>query len=447
MVKQYEKYKDTNLAWINLIPQKWTVSKLKYYSNVVTGNTPLTSNDEYFSYEVGTPWVKPSDLDEFNEVITSKQYLTDEGLKQSRLVRKGSVLIGGIGDIGKLGFAGCDLTTNQQIHSVEGNKNKIADGYLKYLLYISIDELQKNSSSVVLSILTKTKLLDLNIVVPSLQEQTQISLYLDCKTGIIDQLISKKQKLIELLKEKRQAIINEAVTKGLNPKAKMKDSGIDWLGEIPEDWTLTPFRFIADKIGSGVTPKGGAEVYTEEGVIFIRSQNVHFDGLRLDDVARIDFETHQKMSNSKVQVNDVLLNITGASIGRCCVVNIDEEMNVNQHVCIIRPKANEVVSEYLNLVLQSDIGQTQVRMELTGGNRDGLTFEAIKAFIIPLPDITMQNEIVNQVGNLINQLIYIEAKILIQIEKLKEYRQSIISEAVTGKIDVREWQPNKHEVA
>jgi len=163
MTKQYEKYKDTKLSWINHIPKQWTVSKLKYYSNVVTGNTPLTSKDEYFSYEVGTPWVKPSDLNEFNEVVTSKQYLTEEGLKQSRLVRKGAVLIGGIGDIGKLGFAGCDLTTNQQIHSIEGAKNKIDDGYLKYLLYISIDELQKNSSSVVLSILTKTKLLDLDI--------------------------------------------------------------------------------------------------------------------------------------------------------------------------------------------------------------------------------------------------------------------------------------------
>jgi type I restriction enzyme S subunit len=286
----------------------------------------------------------------------------------------------------------------------------------------------------------------LYITFPNKEEQSKIAQYLDNQTTIIDQLILQKEKLIELLKEKRQAVINEAVTKGLNPNAKMKDSGIAWLGSIPQAWNLVQIRHLNTKVGSGVTPKGGAEVYTEKGVIFIRSQNVHFDGLHLDDVVRIDLDTHKKMSGSKVQFKDVLLNITGASIGRCCVVDINEEMNVNQHVCIIRP-TQRILSEYLNLVLQSNIGQVQIKLGTTGGNREGLTFEAIKEFTIPLPGIDEQHVILDEVLSSLKRYYELENFNTIQIDKLKEYRQSIISEAVTGKIDVRDWKPNKNQVS
>jgi len=150
-------------------------------------------------------------------------------------------------------------------------------------------------------------------------------------------LIEKTERKIELLKEQQTAIINHYVTKGLDPTVKMKDSGIEWIGEIPEHWKISKLKFKLKKIGSGVTPKGGSEVYADEGVMFLRSQNIHFEGLYLDDVVRITPQTHSEMSGSRVQLNDVLLNITGGSIGRCCVVNIDEEFNVNQHVCILRP--------------------------------------------------------------------------------------------------------------
>jgi type I restriction enzyme S subunit len=226
----------------------------------------------------------------------------------------------------------------------------------------------------------------------------------------------------------------------------MKDSVIEWLGEAPQTWNLVQIRHLNLKVGSGVTPKGGAEVYTDKGVVFIRSQNVHFGGLRLDDVVRIDSETHEKMSGSKVQYKDVLLNITGASIGRCCVVDIHDEMNVNQHVCIIRP-TQRILPEYLNLVLQSNIGQVQIKLGTTGGNREGLTFEAIKEFTIPLPELSEQQELLNKVQSSLKQYYELENLNALQIDKLKEYRQSIISEAVTGKIDVRDWQPNKKEVA
>jgi type I restriction enzyme S subunit len=429
MSKQYEKYKESGLGWLGIVPDHWIISKAKYISDFRMGQTilkeDLLENGSYSVYSA-------TEGDHFFGKINNPSFFLEEG----------DIVIPARGNsIGHIKLVSEKSVSTQTTIANFINKNKINSSFLFYL-YKGFRFIYFHFDNTAIPQITVDQVKENIVLIPPKEEQTQIALYLDYQTNIIDQLINKKQKLIELLKEKRQAIINEAVTKGLNPNAKMKDSGIEWLGEVPEDWVITPFRFIADKIGSGVTPKGGAEVYTDEGVIFIRSQNVHFDGLRLDDVAKIDIETHQKMSNSKVQINDVLLNITGASIGRCCVVNIDEEMNVNQHVCIIRPKSNKVISQFLNLVLQSEIGQTQVRMELTGGNRDGLTFESLKAFVLALPNITEQAQIVSQIELQIDNFKKMESNVVAQIEKLKEYRQSIISEAVTGKIDVRDWQPN-----
>lgn len=223
--------------------------------------------------------------------------------------------------------------------------------------------------------------------------------------------------------------------------SEYKPSGVEWIGGIPRHWRLSSLGFHTMKIGSGSTPRGGSEVYVEKGIPFIRSQNVHFDGLKLEDVSYIDREIHESMGGSKVLDGDVLLNITGGSIGRCCVVNhIDMEMNVNQHVSIIRTKST-LDNRYLNFLLSSDLGQTQVFYNVTGGNRDGLTIEGIRSFKVTLPPLPEQEEIVRYLDTKsqeIDQLVSIEEK---RIETLKEYRQSLISDVVTGKVKVTSTEP------
>lgn len=131
------------------------------------------------------------------------------------------------------------------------------------------------------------------LLLPTIKEQTTIAAFLDRKTAEIDSIIAKKERLIELYEEEKAAVINHAVTKGLDPAAKMKDSGIEWLGKIPEHWKVKKLKHLVCKIGSGVTPKGGASVYQQSGIPLLRSQNIHFDGLRLDDVAYISDEISQ----------------------------------------------------------------------------------------------------------------------------------------------------------
>jgi len=145
------------------------------------------------------------------------------------------------------------------------------------------------------------------------------------------------------------------------PYPAYKDSGVEWLGEIPAHWDVKRVKHIARKIGSGKTPAGGGEVYVSEGIMFLRSQNIHFAGLRLDDVAFIDSKTDLEMSGSRVREGDVLLNITGASLGRTCVARLNGiAANVNQHVCVIRPQDTVLDSAFLAASLASQSVQAQI---------------------------------------------------------------------------------------
>jgi type I restriction enzyme S subunit len=444
---KYRKYKNSNLPWIKEIPDHWIISKLKHHSNVITGNTPSTANEDYFSDESGVPWVKPGDLSEFNKVSTSKQYLTPEGLKQSRIVRKGAVLIGGIGDIGKLGFAGCDLTTNQQIHSVEGISDKINDDYLKYLLYNSIDELQKNSSSVVLSILTKTKLLDLNIVAPPLEEQTQIARFLDHQTGVIDDLIKQKERLIELLKEKRQAVINTAVTKGLDPKVKMKESGIKWLNEIPAKWILKKLSYNTYMKGRIGWQGLKHEEFTEVGPYLITGMNFKDGVIRWDEVYHITQERYNEAPEIQLHIGDVLMTKDG-TIGKLLFIDkLPAPASLNSHLLVLRPTDNSYLPKYFYYQLMSDWFLIHIELNKTGTTFYGITQEAVGRYKMLLPPIEEQQKIVDYIDHWLNKYENTKEQLFTQIEKLKEYRKSLISEAVTGKIDVRDWQLKKQAVA
>jgi len=276
--------------------------------------------------------------------------------------------------------------------------------------------------------------------VPSLDEQRAIAAFLDRETARIDALIKKKRRQIELLQEKRSALISHAVTKGLDPNAPMKDSGIEWLGEIPEHWNVKKVKNLATKIGSGKTPKGGSEIYVDSGIMLLRSQNVHFEGLRQDDVVFIEPETDAEMASTRVFSEDVLLNITGASLGRCCIVpEVAGPANVNQHVCIIRARRDCVDPQYLRMSMCSCAVQSQIFASENGTSREGLNFQQISNLLVALPsDMVEQRAITSRLAALAQSIDETLAKIEASINLLREYRTALISAAVTGKIDVRE---------
>ena len=268
---------------------------------------------------------------------------------------------------------------------------------------------------------------------PSLDMQRRIARFLDEKTARIDGLIAKKRVLLDRLVEKRQALITRAVTKGLNPNTEMKSSGIDWIGTIPAHWGLKRLKFVTDKIGSGITPRGGASVYVESGIMLLRSQNIYFDGLMLDDIVFIDEETDNEMSETRVFIGDVLLNITGASIGRCCLFDqVNARANVNQHVCIIRP--TELVADFVKMFLSSSVGQAQIDLSQNGASREGLNFGDLGDFIVPYPPVSEQEAIARTVRVRVDAIGEQSSHVLQSICTLEEYRSALVTAAVTGQI-------------
>ena len=191
-----------------------------------------------------------------------------------------------------------------------------------------------------------------------------------------------------------------------------------------------------------MTPEGGAAGYLDEGVPLLRSQNVHFDGLRLDDVAFISHETHAAMSGSQLQPREVLLNITGASIGRCTFVpETFGEGNVNQHVCIIRVN-HQLDHRFLAAFLSSPMGQGQVLSSFTGASRQGLSHKELGLISIPLPELRVQRATVSEIEQKDAKRNQVRVGIENQIATLTAYRKSLIHECVTGQRRVTEAELN-----
>ncbi len=202
------------------------------------------------------------------------------------------------------------------------------------------------------------------------------------------------------------------------------------VGIIPEDWSAVFLGEKTVKVGSGITPTGGIRVYKESGRPFLRSQNIEWGFINLDDIAFIDEQTHQSFIGTEIRESDVLLNITGASIGRSAVADKRVEGgNVNQHVCIIRPQCSVLDSVFLKNFLLSELGQRQIDSFQAGGNRQGLNFNQIRSFVIPLPKLSEQTaiaEVLTDVDNLIESLDNL-------ITKKQAIKKSTMQQLLTGR--------------
>lgn len=248
------------------------------------------------------------------------------------------------------------------------------------------------------------------IPAPSLTEQNRIAEILDA----IDGAIQKTDAAIEKLKAIKQGLLTDLIRGQQAITASIGD--------------------IAVYVGSGLTPRGGSYVYKKTGAIFIRSQNVIFDGLKLDEIAYIDLKTHKIMQRSEVFPYDVLLNITGASIGRCCIVPEGfGQANVNQHVCAIRlPDPSQEDALFLSSVMSSNIGQHQIDIFNAGGNREGLNYQQLKSIKVPWPEKDERTHVVN-ILSAHNDRIHVEEAYR---DKLRLQKNGLMNDLLTGKVRV-----------
>jgi len=442
--KRYPEYKDSGVEWIGEIPEHWEIKRLK---RIIADKLKYGANESAELEDQELPrYIRITDFGENGRLKEDTFKSLPIELANDYLLNQGDILFARSGaTVGKTfqfkNYSGKACFAGYLIKASPDEKKIISD-FLYLYTKSSFYEQWKNSTFIQATIqnIGADKYQSLELTVPPLPEQQAISTFLDRETSKIDTLIEKKQRLIELLEEKRSALISHAVTKGLDPYAKKKNSGVEWIGEIPEGWFLSKLKYLTSKIGSGKTPRGGSEIYCDSGILFLRSQNVHFDGLRLDDVVYIDESIDSEMSSTRVLPDDVLLNITGASIGRSSIVPKDfPQANVNQHVCITRPLKKKIDSRLLHYELSSNGVQALIFSNENGTSREGLTFSQISNFVIAIPNnLDEQRHIANFLDRETEKIDTFINKISAQIEKLKEYRTALISAAVTGKIDVRE---------
>ena len=425
-MKQYSKYKQSKFKWINAIPSAWVEGRVSYYFEIGRGRaiaeTELVENGLYPVYSSQTKndgclgFINTFDFE--NVMLT---WTTDGANAGSVFLRSGK------------------FNCTNVCGTLKPKKELFINYYLYYLQYITQFYKRPDTNG---AKIMNNEMAGIHILIPTLQEQTQIALYLDHQTSIIDQLISKKQKLLELLKEKRQAIINEAVTKGLNPNAGMKDSGNDSFGMIPENWIVTKLKVIANIKG-----RIGFRGYTTDdlveegnGALTLGATHITWDGdIDLSNPVYISWEKYEESPEIKLEKGDIVIVQRGSTCGKVAIIS-DEigKATINPSLVVLKNlKANPFyVFSSIKAALEELVNLTR------SAAIPMLSQEQIGNLQIVIPPLDEQNEIESYLKNIKKMFNATISQCSTSIEKLKEYRQSIISEAVTGKIDVREWTPN-----
>lgn len=431
---QYLNYKPSPIECAPSVPAHWAISKLKRVMEFRTGWTPPTGRDDY--YRGPNPWVTIGDMRSKYLEVTEKQ-ISDEAARVARMspVPKGSLLFSFKLSIGQVSFAGCELYTNEAIASFspDGSLN-LGYCYYAFPIFVSANAAENIYGA---KLLNQQLIGDATILIPSISEQQEIARFLDNETGKIDELIAEQERLIELLKEKRQAVISQAVTKGLNPDAPMKPSGVEWIGDIPGHWRMIPLKRNIEFVTSG--SRGWAGNYSDDGDVFIRIGNLTRDSIRLDlsDIQRVFVEDGAEGSRTRVRSGDVLFSIT-AYLGSVAVISdLNENAYVSQHVALTRLKQEHLVPKWVGFVALSVIGKTWFEMQSYGGTKIQLSLDDISNFPVPVPSVLEQRVIVDWIERELARYDALTIEANGAISLLKERRSALIAAAVTGQIDVR----------
>ena len=407
------------------LPKGWIKTELQSIGKIVTGKTPSKKNTDF--YGGNCLLVKPGDLDKKIFVTNTEDKLTELGLDDAPAIPSGSVMVTCIGNMGKVGIASQKLATNQQINSIVPYGDIVDSKYLYFYTKTLKPWLEQESSATTISIINKSKFSTAPILLAPLNEQKRIAKKLDELFATVESIKTRLDNAPYIIKRFRQSIL-AAATSGKLTEEWREENGVT-------KWKYTALKDVTTKVGAGSTPRGGKSAYKESGISLVRSMNVHFKGIKYKNMAFIDDDQAKKLSNATIQEEDVLLNITGASIGRVTLAPSDlEGARVNQHVSIIRTKKDELLPQYLNLYLASPVTQKWIQSENYGGTREALTKIMILNYEVPKPCIEEQKEIVSQVESLFTLADTLEAKIEAAKKRVDRLSQSILVKAFSGEL-------------
>ncbi|WP_281785149.1 restriction endonuclease subunit S [Uruburuella suis] len=410
--KQYSSYKNSGVEWLGDVPEHWGMNRLGVHFR----NRKEKVSDKNFN---------PLSVTKHGIVPQLEHAAKSDNGDNRKLVRKGDYVINSRSDRkGSSGLADLDGSVSL-INIVLTPFKTIHPKFSHYLLrsYLFQEEFYKYGHGIVADLWTTNyeDMRNIHLALPSVSEQTQISNFLEQETTRIDNLISKQEKLIELLEEQRKSIISHAVTKGLNPNAPMKDSGVEWLGEVPESWVEQKIKFISKLINEKTSEK---------------SNVIALENIESWTGKYIETESSFESDAVKFKKNDVLFGKLRPYLAK--VYLVENQGEAVGDIYVLRPN-NLINPKFLKFFMLSEKFIDYVNSSTNGTKMPRANWDFIGCISIFLPHIKVQHEIVEYLESAVLKIELIINKQISLIEKLKEYRSSIISHAVTGKIDVREF--------
>jgi len=432
MRKPYPSYKDSKVEWIGKIPSHWNLSRIKHLTQIEMGQSP--SSNSYNDEAIGMSFLQGNS--EFGTEYPIEKKWTTEVTKISKF---GDILFSVRGSVAEINWSDKEYCIGRGLCAIRPiNYNP---KFLWYFLLISKDEfLSLSVGSTFLSVSTDDILNFILLNIPQ-TEQKQIVEYLDYKTGLIDELIEKTIQKIELLKEKRTSLINHCVTKGLNPDVEMKDSGVEWIGKIPRHWKVKKIKNILKEDGFRSGPFGSSLITDKldnSGDYLVYSPEYLTDKI-IEYPLYVPLQREEELLKYLIKEGDIVLPIVG-TLGRTKLFTKSDKKGIlNQRLCRISPDPDKIFVLYLLKILtDTQLIKVQIEIEKKGSILDHITREIIVNLIFTYPPIYEQQQIVEYIDSQTQKIDALIEKENKRIKLLKEYRQSLISEAVTGKIDIRD---------
>ncbi len=436
--KPYPEYKDSGVEWLGEIPAHWEVIPLK---RAVDPSRPVTYGIVQCGpdYPDGIPYIRPVDMtDEGGVQVDALQRTTPEiaAAYARSTVQSGDIVV----SIGPSFGKAMIVPSNLSGANLTQGTARVAPGrdvFARFLFWALRSESSRMAwdsfcSGATFRALTLEILETCELTLPAAAEQRAIAAFLDRETARIDGLVAKKERLIELLQEKRTALITRAVTKGLDPTVPMKDSGVEWLGEIPAHWESGALR----RFWSVVDCKHRTAIYVVDGIPIVSTTEVKPGRLLLEGPRRVseaDF-TDLTGGGRRPRRGDIIYS-RNASLGAAAYVDTDEPFCMGQDVCLITSGGDHL---YLAYELNSPVVLGQIEAVSVGSTFERINVAQIKAFAVAHPPMSEQLEIATFLDRETARIDALVAKVRDAIERLKELRTALISAAVTGRIDVRE---------
>lgn len=436
---RYPIYKDSGVEWLGEVPGHWEVKPLKQIFDIVGGSTPKSDTESFWDGDI--LWATPSDLSKRDTIYMDDtlRKITSTGLSScgTTLVPIDSIILSTRAPIGSLAIAAKEMCTNQGCKALVPSK-KAKTEYFAHLLSISSTELNIRGKGTTFLELSGDELGAFRLPTPSLAEQTQIAAFLDRETEKIDGLVAEQQRLMALLKEKRQAVISHAVTQGLNPLAPMKSSGVEWLGNIPEGWNILNLGLLIETSELGGNYESSE---SENGIPQIKMGNLDRGFIKTHKIEYLPEDTEYNKSYI-LKYGDFLFNTRNSLylVGKVAVWKAELPNAIyNSNILRISFKKQKIDStEFMSYFFNSDLGLSQLRMMAKGTTSvAAIYYKDLITLRIVLPPISVQHLIVEYLNEACAKLDTLITETQHAITLLQERRTALISAAVTGQIDVR----------